>query len=42
MKKVTNSGKRSKKLISEKPMENINKSLQSFLGISPVQKEFLP
>ena len=34
-------GKRSKKLSKVKPVENINKNLQSFLEISPVQKEVL-
>ena len=40
MKKVINSGKKSKPL-SEKSVENISKNLQSFLEISPVQKEVL-
>ena len=34
-------GKRSKTLSEVKPVENINKNLQSFLEISPVQKEVL-
>ena len=33
--------KRSKTLSEVKPVENINKNLQSFLEISPVQKEVL-
>ena len=35
-------GKRSKTPSEVKPVENINKNLQSFLEISPVQKEVLP
>ena len=34
-------GKRSKTLSAVKPVENINKNLQSFLEISPVQKEVI-
>ena len=34
-------GKRSKTLNEVKPVENINKNLQSFLKISPLQKEVL-
>ena len=34
-------GKRSKTLNEIKPVENISKNLQSFLEISPVQKEVL-
>ena len=34
-------GKRSKTLSEVKPVENINKNLQSFLEISPLQKEVL-
>ena len=34
-------GKRSKTLSEVKPVENISKNLQSFLEISPVQKEVL-
>ena len=34
-------GKRSKTLSEVKPVENINKNLQSFLEISPMQKEVL-
>ena len=34
-------GKRSKTPSEVKPVENINKNLQSFLEISPVQKEVL-
>ena len=41
MKKVINRGKRSKKLSEVKPIENISKNLQSFLEISPEQKEVL-
>ena len=41
MKKVVGRGKRSKTLIAVKPVENISKNLQSFLEISPVQKEDL-
>ena len=40
-KKVIDRGKRSKTLSEVKPVENINKNLQSFLEISPVQKEVL-
>ena len=42
MKKVIDRGKRSKKLSEVKPIENISKNLQSFLEISPEQKEVLP
>ena len=42
MKKVINSGKRSKILSKVKPVENISKNLQSFLKISPMQKGVLP
>ena len=38
-KKVINGGKRSKTLSGVKPVKNISKYLQSFLEISPVQKE---
>ena len=41
LKKVINRGKRSKTLSDVKPVENINKNLQSFLEISPMQKEVL-
>ena len=41
MKKVIDRGKRSKTLSKVKPVENISKNLQSFLEISPVQKEVL-
>ena len=34
-------GKRSYTLSEVKPVKNINKNLQSFLEISPAQKEFL-
>ena len=40
-KKVIDGGKRSKTLSEVKPVKNINKNLQSFLEISPVQKEVL-
>ena len=39
LKKVIDRGKRSKTLSEEKPVENINKNLQSFLEIIPMQKE---
>ena len=41
MKKVIDKGKGSKKLSEVKPVENISKNLQSFLEISPMQKEVL-
>ena len=41
-KKVIDRGKRSKALSEVKQVENISKNLQSFLKISPVQKEDLP
>ena len=41
MKKVINKGKRSKTLSEVKPVENISKNPQSFLGIRPMQKEVL-
>ena len=41
-KNVTNKGIRSKTLSEVKPVEHICKNLQSFLKISPVQKEVLP
>ena len=41
LKKVIDRGKRSKRLSEVKPVENINKNLQSFLEISPMQKEVL-
>ena len=41
-KEVIDRGKRSKKLSEVKPDENINKKLQSFLEISPMQSEILP
>ena len=40
--KVINRGKRSKTLSEVKQVKNISKNLQSFLEISPVQKEALP
>ena len=39
---VIDRGKRSKTLSEVKSIENINKNPQSFLEISPVQKEDLP
>ena len=39
--KVIDRGKQSKTLSEVKPVENINKNLQSFPEISPVQKEVL-
>ena len=39
--KVFDRGKRSKTLSEVKQVENISKNLQSFLEISPVQKEDL-
>ena len=42
MKKVINTGKRSKTLTEVKPVENISKNLQSFVETSPVQKESFP
>ena len=41
-KKVIDRGKRSKTLSEVKQVENISKNLQSFLEISPEQKEDLP
>ena len=41
MTKVIDRGKRSKTMSEVKPVENISKNLQSFLVISPVQKEVL-
>ena len=41
-KKVVDRGKRTKTLSEVKPVENIIKNPQSFLQISPVQKEVLP
>ena len=40
--KVIDRGKRSKTLSEVKQVKNISKNLQSFLEISPVQKEDLP
>ena len=42
MKKVINRGKRSKTLSEVKPVKDISKIMQSFLEISPKQKEVLP
>ena len=41
MKKVIDKRKRSKTLSEVNKVENINKNLQCFLEISPVQKEVL-
>ena len=41
MKKVISRGKKSKTLNEIKPFENICKNLQSFLEMSPMQKEVL-
>ena len=41
LKKVIDRGKRSKALSEVKPVKNISKNLQSFLEISPMQKEVL-
>ena len=38
---VIDSGKRSKTLSEVNPVKNVNKNLQSFLEVSPVQKEVL-
>ena len=40
-KKVMDRGKRSKTMSEVKPVKSISKNLQSFLEISPVQKEAL-
>ena len=40
-KKVINGGKRSKTLSEVKPVKNVSNNLQSFLEISPMQKEGL-
>ena len=42
MKKVIIRGKRSKTLSKVKLVKNISKNLQTFLEISPMQKEVLP
>ena len=42
MKKVIDRGKRNRTLSEVKTVENISKNPQSFLEISPVQKEVLP
>ena len=39
---MIDTGKRSKTSTEAKPFESISKNLQSFLGISPFQKEVLP
>ena len=41
MEKVIERGKRSKTLSEVKPVQNMSKNLQSFLGISHVQNEVL-
>ena len=40
-KKVIDRGKRTKTLTEVMPVQNISKNLQSFLEITPVQKEVL-
>ena len=40
-KKAIDSGKRNKTLSEVKPVENIRKNPQSFLEVSPMQKEVL-
>ena len=40
--KAIDRGKRSKTLSEVKPVENINKNAQSFLEVSPMQKEVIP
>ena len=42
MNKVIDRGKRSKTLSVVKPVENTSKNPQSFLEVSPMQKEVLP
>ena len=42
MRKVVARGKRSKILSELMPVKNVSRNLQSFLEISPVQKEVLP
>ena len=42
MKKVVDRGKRSKTLSEVNLIKNMSKNLQSFLDISPVQKEVFP
>ena len=42
MKEVIDRRKRSKALNEVKPVKNINKNLESFLKMSPAQKEVLP
>ena len=42
VKKLIDTGKRSKTLNEVKPVEITNKNLQGFPEISPVQKEFPP
>ena len=39
LKKVIDRGKRSKTMSEVKPVKNINKNMQSFLELSPMQKE---
>ena len=41
-KEVIDRGKRNETLNETKPVKNINKNLQSFLEINPMQKEVLP
>ena len=40
--KVINRGKKSKTMSEVKPEKNISENLQSFLEVSPTQKEVLP
>ena len=42
MKKVINRGERSETLSEVKQVENKSKNLQSFLKISPMEKEVIP
>ena len=42
MKKVIDTGKRSKTISEVKPVKNMNENLQSFLDITPEQNEVLP
>ena len=41
MKKVINRGERSRLLSEVNPVENVGNTIQSFLEISPLQKEVL-
>ena len=42
MKKVIDTGKRSKTISEVKPVKNMSENLQSFLDITPEQNEVLP